>query len=83
MIIDGKIVESPETFVHTSPIDTRLRLGYFSRATTEHVQRAIKAAKRAFEEWRRTDYKYRIGICVSAANLIAKRKFEFAAMDFL
>jgi 1-pyrroline-5-carboxylate dehydrogenase len=79
MIIDGKIVESPETFVHTSPIDTRLRLGYFSRATTEHVQRAIKAAKRAFEEWRRTDYKYRIGICVSAANLIAKRKFELAA----
>ena len=50
MIIDDKNVESSssETFVHTSPIDTRIVLAYFPSGTAKHTEDAIKAAKKAF-----------------------------------
>src|SRR5918995_7447429 len=80
MIIDGENVTSAKTFVHTSPIDTRIILGYFPNANTSHAQAAVKAAKQLFtEQWGKTDYKYRIQICRTAAILIANRKFELAA----
>src|SRR5215204_3021463 len=80
MIIDGEDVKSAKTFVHISPIDTRIILGYFPNGNTGHAGVAIKAAKRSFiEEWKKTDYKYRIQICKAAADIIANRKFELAA----
>jgi 1-pyrroline-5-carboxylate dehydrogenase len=79
MMINGKNVISSETFVDISPIDKRIKLGYFSMATTKHVQMAIKAAKTAFEKWRKIGYKSPIHICNAAADLISKRKFELAA----
>src|SRR5438128_4890699 len=79
MIIGGKYVNTSETFVHTSPIDTRLILGYFPSGSAKHVQQAVKAAKNAFESWGKTDYKQRIEICRTAADIMSKRKFELAA----
>ena len=79
MIIDGKKVNSSKTFVHTSPIDTRIILGYFPCGTAKHTRNAIKAAKRSFEEWGKTDYRYRLDVCRTAADIIASRKFELAA----
>ena len=63
MMINGKNVISSETFVDISPIDKRIKLGYFSIATTKHVQMAIKVAKTAFEKWRKIGYKSPIHIC--------------------
>jgi 1-pyrroline-5-carboxylate dehydrogenase len=79
MIIDGRNIGTSKTFVHTSPIDTRIILGYFPHGTTKYVQNAVKAAKRSFQKWRRTDYKNRIEVCRSAAHIITKQKFELAA----
>lgn len=53
MIIDGKKVKSLKTFVHTSPVDTRIVLGYFQSGTHTHAQTAIMAAKRSFVEQNR------------------------------
>src|SRR5918911_2897983 len=78
MIIDGKKVKSTN-FVHTSPIDTRIVLGHFPLGTAKHVEAAVEAAKMAFPKWAKTDYKYRIKVCRSAADIIASRKFELAA----
>ena len=79
MIIDGKNVKSSKTFVHTSPVDTRIVLGNFPRGTPTHAQTAIMAAKRSFEKWSRIDYDYRVQVCRTAADIIAKKKFELAA----
>src|SRR5262249_47394734 len=79
LIIDGKHLNSSKTFIDTSPIDKRIRLGYFPLATTKQVRTAIKAAKKAFEKWGNTSYKTRIDICRSAADIISNRKFELAA----
>ncbi|MDQ3838128.1 MAG: aldehyde dehydrogenase family protein [Thermoproteota archaeon] len=80
MIIDGKEASSSKFFVHTSPTDTRITLGYFPCAKKAQVRQAIKSAKKCFtERWRITDYKYRIQVCRAAALKIADRKFELAA----
>jgi len=80
MIIDGKDVESAKTFIHTSPIDRRIKLGYFPNGNARHAVAAIEAAKRCFiESWGKSDYKHRIQVCMAAANIIMNRKFELAA----
>ena len=79
MIIDDENVESSETFVQTSPIDTRIVLGYFPSSTAKHTEDAIKAAKKAFESWGKTDYNKRIELCRNAVDIMIRRKFELAA----
>ena len=79
MIIGGKNVTASESFVHTSPIDTRIILAYFPSGTAKHVQQAIKAGKKAFESWGKTDYKERVEFCRIAINIMNRRKFELAA----
>ena len=58
-----KMLNASETFVQTSPIDTRIVLGYFPSGTAKHTQQAIKAGKKAFESWGKTDYNKRIELC--------------------
>ena len=79
MIIGGKHVNTLDTFVHTSPIDTRLILGYFPSGSAKHVQQAVNVAKKAFERWHKTNYKQRIEICRTTADIMSKRKFDLAA----
>ena len=75
MIINGKDVISSRYFVHTSPIDTRITLGYFPIGNVKHTRSAILAAKKSFEKWSRTDYNYRVQICNTAADMISENKF--------
>ncbi|HZD36644.1 MAG TPA: aldehyde dehydrogenase family protein [Nitrososphaeraceae archaeon] len=79
MLIDGRQVSSTKWFAHTSPIDTRLELGYFPRGELRHVQKAIGAANKAFENWRQTKYEDRVRIFRIAADSMAERKFELSA----
>ena len=80
MIIDGNDVTSARTSVHTSPLDSRIILGYFPIAIKSHVKDAINAGKKTYTElWYKTDYKYRVQLCRDAAAKIADRKFELAA----
>jgi len=79
MIIGGKNVTASESFVHTSPIDTRIILAYFPSGTAKHVQHAIKAGMKAFESWGKTDYKERVEFFRIAINIMNRRKFELAA----
>jgi 1-pyrroline-5-carboxylate dehydrogenase len=79
MIIGGKNIKSSETFVHISPIDTRIVLAYFQCGTAKHTENAIKVAKKAFESWGKTDYNKRIKICRNAVDIMIRRKFELAA----
>ena len=83
MIIGGKNVKASESFVHTSPIDTRIILAYFPSGTAKHVHQAIKAGKKAFESWGKTDYKERVEFCRIAIDIMNRRKFELGSMAFL
>ncbi|MPZ04850.1 MAG: aldehyde dehydrogenase family protein [Nitrososphaeraceae archaeon] len=79
LLIDGKHVSSVRSFEHTSPLDTRIVLGYFPKGNLKHVNRAISSAFKAFENWRKADYQKRIKIFASAVEIIVARKFELSA----
>src|ERR671923_2020634 len=79
MVIGGSEVTTSTTVKHTSPIDTRIVLGYMPVGAASHVRKAIAAAKEAFERWGRIDYRERVHVCRVAADIVAERKFELAA----
>ncbi len=79
MIIGGKEVRTAKNFSRLSPINTRLVLGHFPAGSAKHTKLAISSAKKAFEEWGRTDWQERVRIFRSAADLMSRKKFELAA----
>ncbi|MEM2855512.1 MAG: aldehyde dehydrogenase family protein [Candidatus Nitrosocaldaceae archaeon] len=80
IIINGREIITDDIFPDISPIDTRIIVGYASRANEEHITSAIKSAKNAYREWKRIDYKERIRIMLKAADIMSKQKYELAAL---
>ena len=79
LLIDGKYVRSVNLFEHTSPLDSRIVLGYFPKGNLKQVNSAITSASKTFEIWRKTDYQKRLKIFASAAEIIVAKKFELTA----
>jgi 1-pyrroline-5-carboxylate dehydrogenase len=79
LLIDGKEVRSVKLFKHTSPLDTRIVLGYFPMGNLKHVNHAITSASKTFESWGTRDYQERLKIFSSAAERIVAKKFELSA----
>ena len=78
MIINGKRIIT-STFPDISPIDTSI-VGYASKADEKHLIDAIMAAKDAFREWSRIDYKERVKIIRKAADIMHDKKYSLAAL---
>ena len=55
LLIDGKDVMPGNSFKHTSPLDTRIILGYFPSGSLKDVNYAITSASKMFEIWRKID----------------------------
>ena len=64
---------------HHSPVDNRIIVSHFPKATREDARAAIKAAREAFDKWSATDYRDRITVLRRAADLIIERRFELSA----
>ncbi|PIR15169.1 MAG: 1-pyrroline-5-carboxylate dehydrogenase, partial [Elusimicrobia bacterium CG11_big_fil_rev_8_21_14_0_20_64_6] len=78
--IDGKAVKSSSPLlVDTSPIDG-LVLGKFQAATAEHVDLAVKAARRLQKQWAALPWQERVQTMNKAAHFIRSRKYEIAAV---
>src|SRR4029450_7512190 len=73
--IGGEWVDaaSGETFESTSPADGELG-GTFPRSNAEDVERAVAAAKEAYEEWRLVPAPRRGEILFRFANLLMEEK---------
>jgi 1-pyrroline-5-carboxylate dehydrogenase len=81
LYIDGK----PETsklppIVDRMPADTNVVLGRFSSASSEHVERAVRAARAAQKGWAALPWRERLAILRKAAAVIRERKFEIGAV---
>jgi 1-pyrroline-5-carboxylate dehydrogenase len=79
LLIDGKGVRSVISFKHTSPLDTQIVLGYFPRGNLKHLNYAIASASKAFENWRKIDYRDRLKIFTSAVESMVAMKYELSA----
>ena len=77
--IDGRWVETDETYTVTSPADENLEIGRFAAGGSDEVDRAVAAARDAFDEWRETHWRERAEVFRRAAEVMRERKFELAA----
>jgi acyl-CoA reductase-like NAD-dependent aldehyde dehydrogenase len=79
--IDGEWVDavSGETFESTSPATGEL-IGTFPKSGPEDVDRAVEAAKRAYEEWRLVPAPARGEILYQFGGLVREHKEELALL---
>jgi 1-pyrroline-5-carboxylate dehydrogenase len=75
-----EVYSSADEFQVKSPVDTRIIIGSFQKATREHVRKAIEIAQGAFGAWADTDYTERVRIFRKVASLLEERIFSLAAI---
>ena len=80
MFVDGKDVFSSEKKENISPIDTKMVLGIFQRATAEQALEALQAARRAAHDWGRRPWEERVKLVRKAAAIIDERIYQFGAV---
>jgi len=83
MVIGGEEVMLDDTFASVNPANPAQEIGRFPNGTAEHADRAIEAADRAFDTWRRVPAAERARYLVDAARVMRERKFELAALMVL
>lgn len=77
-----EVTSSSGEFEVRSPVDTRILVGKFQKATSEDIRNAIDAAWRANSDWKDVDYAKRSRIFRKAAGIIEERVFELAACEY-
>jgi 1-pyrroline-5-carboxylate dehydrogenase len=79
MYIDGDDVRTARTTIKRSPIDQRVVLGHCPAGDAADVDRAVRAAKRAFTAWRRTPMVDRVALVRRVAALLEERVYTIGA----
>src|SRR5688572_19258828 len=69
---------SGDHFENRNPANQQDLIGLWPRSNREDVERAVQAAKRGFEVWRRTPAPLRGDVIRRAGDIIAARKEEIA-----
>jgi len=80
MLIGGVAVRSEEgEFEVRSPIDTRIVVGRFQKATKAHYVKAIQTARKELRSWAAGGYEQKVRIFNRAAEILEERAFDVAA----
>ena len=78
--IGGAWRDGDGTFTVGSPIDTKVVLGSFARASVTNVDDAVAAARAAQPAWAARPWRERAAIIKRAGDLISERLMEYAAL---
>lgn len=79
LIIGGKRVKTSDKIKSLNPAKPSQVVGIHQKAGKEHVEPAMQAALKAFEQWKHTPLEERASLLFHVADLLRERKFEFAA----
>jgi 1-pyrroline-5-carboxylate dehydrogenase len=79
LIIDGEKISTEKTIASINPANPSEVVGYVASATPELANRAIEAASRAFETWRKAPAAERADYLFKAAAELRRRKAELSA----
>jgi 1-pyrroline-5-carboxylate dehydrogenase len=79
LIIGGHRLKTSGKITSLNPARPAQIVGIHQKAGAEHAQQAMDAALAAFTTWSRVGVEPRVSILMHAAEIIRKRKFEFAA----
>ncbi|MGD1060626.1 MAG: aldehyde dehydrogenase family protein [Methanomassiliicoccales archaeon] len=79
-VINGKPVKSKRKWLKRSPTETTLVMAKMQSGDNEDVNKAVRAARRAFRSWSETDPSERVKIFEKAARIMSDHKYELGAM---
>ena len=81
LVIDGKEIWTDKLLKSVNPSAPGEIIGYVAEAGIPETERAVKAARRAFETWARTPVEERCQLLERAAAILDRRRFELSAVE--
>ena len=81
LVIDGKEIWTDKLLKSVNPSSPAKIIGYIAEAGIPEAERAVKAARRAFETWARTPVEDRCRLLERAAAILDRRRFELSAVE--
>ncbi|HEY4256073.1 MAG TPA: L-glutamate gamma-semialdehyde dehydrogenase [Candidatus Udaeobacter sp.] len=81
LVIGGEKVWTDELTPSVNPSAPDEIVGYGSEAGIPEAERAVKAARAAFERWSRTPFEERARLLERAAEILERRRFELSALE--
>ncbi|HJX24809.1 MAG TPA: proline dehydrogenase family protein, partial [Chthoniobacterales bacterium] len=81
LVIDGKKVWMEKTTASLNPSLPDQVVGYVASAGIPEAERAIAAARNAFDSWSRTPFEKRARLLERVAAIMDRRRFELSALE--
>ncbi|HWY52464.1 MAG TPA: L-glutamate gamma-semialdehyde dehydrogenase [Chthoniobacterales bacterium] len=81
LVIDGERVWTDKTIASINPTSPDDVVGHVAEAGIPEAERAVKAAREAFEKWSRTSFETRCRLLERAADIMHRRRFELSALE--
>ena len=81
LVINGEKVFTGKTIPSLNPSAPDQVVGNVAEAGIEEADRAVEAARAAFETWRWTPFEERCQLLERAADIMERRRFELSALE--
>ena len=81
LVIGGEKVWTSKTIASINPSNPEQVVGYQAHAEIPEAERAIVAAKRAFDGWSRTPFEKRARLLERVAAIMDRRRYELSALE--
>src|SRR5438034_1693431 len=81
LVINGEKVFTGKTIASINPSSPDTVVGAVAEAGIPEAERAVKAARDAFEKWRWTPFEERAQLLERAAAIMERRRFELSALE--
>ncbi|WP_213424143.1 L-glutamate gamma-semialdehyde dehydrogenase [Bhargavaea massiliensis] len=80
LVIGGERIYTDDKMENFNPSNREELIGYVSKATQEHAEKAMEVAQETFKTWRKVKPEVRADILFRAAAIARRRKFELSAL---
>ncbi|KAF5408218.1 MAG: 1-pyrroline-5-carboxylate dehydrogenase [Candidatus Udaeobacter sp.] len=81
LTINGEKIWTDKMFSSVNPSQPDQIVGYAAEAGIPEADRAVAAARAAFEKWRRTSFEQRCQLLQRVAEILERRRFELSALE--
>ena len=81
LVIDGKRIWMDKTIASINPSSPDRVVGHLCEAGIPEAERAVTAARDAFEHWSRTPLEKRAQLLERVASIMDRRRFELSALE--
>ena len=81
LVIGGEKIWTDQLTPSVNPSAPDEIVGYGSEAGIPEAERAVKAAREAFDKWSRTPFEERARLLERAADILERRRYELSAVE--